>query len=98
MENKIRLVGNLDGVKLFYDPLRKVDTFLVMRVGGDVKSGFVMIPTSDVEGTPIKEEDVDIVLESNSTTSWSNVTGIIAGFDNIGLFKKIKDKFYAEIE
>jgi len=81
METKIQLLGTLDGVKLFYDPLKKADLFMVMRVGGEAKSGFML------------NDPVEAVLESDSKTSWDNVTGIIAGFSEISRFEKIKEKF-----
>jgi len=82
METKIQLVGTLDGVKLFYDPLKKADLFMVMRVGGEAKSGFMLTD--------------EAVLESDSKTSWDNVTGIIAGFREIAMFEKVKEKFDEE--
>ena len=82
MEPKIQLVGRLDGVKLFYDPLKKKDLFMVMRVGGEAKSGFMLF-----------DDGVEAVLESDSKTTWDNVTGIIAGFQEIAMFEKIREKF-----
>ena len=89
MENKVQLVGNLDGVKLFYDPLRKPEEILIMRKSGEIKIGHMVTPVDNLN-------EVDIILESNSRTTWDNVTGVIAGFNDIDLFKKIKEQFYEE--
>jgi len=104
METKIRKVGTMDHVNLYFDPLRKDDTFLLMKKAGDGQAGFLMIPPEayghqdelQAIKTKIEAEDVDVILEANSGMKWKEVTGIIAGFKDIEMFKKIKEKFNEE--
>lgn len=97
MENKIQKVGKIDHVNLFYDPLRKGDTFIIMRKGGEAKSGFVLIPNEYLENgdpAPVKAEDVQAVLESGERKKkWEDVSGIIAGFNDQEMFQRIKEAY-----
>jgi len=79
METKISLLDTIDHVKMFYDPLRKRDSFLVFKKGGNgIKTGFII--------------DEEIVLESNFIFKWNEITSIIGGESDIKYYKKIAEK------
>jgi len=82
METKIQNLGKLDEVKLFFDPLRKDDSFIVLTKTNEIKTGFMAV--SDDNAT------VNAVLESNANIKWENVSSIIGGFASVGMFEKIK--------
>ena len=92
MDTKIKLVGTLDGVKLFFDPLRKPDVF-ILNINDEPKNGVMIIPFIELENgkTIMKENDAEAMLESGVTAKWENVSSIIAGFDKMNLFNKIKE-------
>jgi len=78
MENiQIKRLSDFNGVKIFFDPLRKEDSFLMSIKGGEMKSGFVTN---------------EILLESNFHIKWDQISSIIAGFSNAETLQKIKDK------
>lgn len=76
MNPSIQHLGKIDNVNLFFDPLRKEDSFLVMQKDA-MKIGFF---TNEV------------ILESNANIKWQDVTSIIAGFSVIDKFESIKTK------
>lgn len=78
METKIQVLGTLDHVKLFFDPLRKEESFMVVKKGSMFKMGFI---TTE-----------EVVLESNFDIPWSEVTSIIAGFSAMTTFERVKEK------
>lgn len=79
MDTKIQNLGVINGVKLFFDPLRKSDSFLLLKKNNEIKNGF------------IGKDNSSIVFESNVNTKWDDVTSIIAGFSDMNLFEKIKE-------
>jgi hypothetical protein len=74
---KIKRLSDFNGVKVFFDPLRKEDSFLMSIKGGEMKSGFVTN---------------EILLESNFHLKWEQLSSIIAGFSSVETLQKIKDK------
>ena len=84
MDLKIQKIGTLDTAKLFFDPLRKDDSFIVLKEG-NFKTGFIL-------------DDQQIILESDFDINWSNVTGIIGGFTSFDKFTKIKDKINEQVK
>jgi len=102
MDTKIKKVGTLDHVNLFYDPLKKDGTFLLMKKSGEGNVGYLMIPPevytpqtqSDNAKVKVGVKDVDAVIEAGSIqTSWEDITGIIAGFQDMEIFEKVKKSF-----
>ena len=84
METKVQVLGTIDEVKLFFDPLRKEDSFIVMKKSGEAKMGFVM--------------EKEVILETNFQTNWDEISGIIGGFSAIDTFQKIKDKVNEQVQ
>lgn len=80
MELKIKQIGKLGKAKLFFDPLRKNDSFIILKEPNDVKTGFIL--------------NEEVVFESNANIKWENVTGIIGGFSDLSTFKKIQEILY----
>lgn len=99
MDTKIQKIGTIDHVNLYYDPLRKNDSFILMKKTGEGPVGYLMIPpevyaaqTEDVIKVEVSAKDVKTVIETSAVqTSWEEVSGILAGFKNIEIFNKIKD-------
>jgi len=82
MDTTIQKVGIIDNVKLFFDPLRKDDSFLVMTKG-NFKMGFVTH---------------EIILETGFDIKWDNVSGIMGGFFDLETFQKIKQKINEQVK
>jgi len=83
MDNKVQKLGKIDDVNLFFDPLRKDDSFLITKEG-IYKIGFVV--------------NNEIILESNFDIPWNKVTGIIGGFSSVELYQKIKNKINEQVK
>lgn len=83
METKIQKLGQIDNVKLFYDPLRKEDSFIVMK-HGESKLGFVIAN--------------NIIFESGFNYRWNEVTGIMGGFSSTETYDKIKQKINEQVK
>jgi len=85
MDTKIQKLGNIDSVNLFFDPLRKSDSFLVAKGGkGIAKMGFVI--------------NDEVILESNFDIKWKDVTFLMGGFSSIDTYQKIKDKINEQVK
>jgi len=82
MSTTLQKIGEIDHVKLFFDPLRKDDSFLVLEKTNEVKNGFIL--------------NEEVVLESNANIKWDEVSTIMAGFSTIGTFKKVKAEIDAK--
>ena len=78
METKIKFIGNIEGVNLYFDPLKKRDSFLVMEKNNNIKTGFFTKNS--------------VLFESNAELEWSKISGIIGGFPEVDKFTKIKEK------
>ena len=81
--NKIQPIGTIEGVRLFFDPLRKTDSFIVLEKSAEMKNGFLL-------------KDDEIIFESDSNLKWDEISSIIAGFSSFNFFNKIKDKINEE--
>lgn len=84
METKIQSLGKIDNVNLFFDPLRKDDSFMVLLNDNKFKMGFIV--------------GDDPILESDAHIKWEKVVSIIAGFSGIDTFNKIKQTIDEENE
>jgi len=83
MDVKLQKLGNIDSAILFYDPLRKTDSFIVIKKGVS-KMGFVI--------------NNEIVLESNFDIPWKDITIVMGGFNSIEIYQKIKDKIIEQVK
>jgi len=83
MDIKIQKLGKIDNANLFFDPLRKSDSFLVLKQG-ICKMGFI-----------VNEE---IILESNFNIPWNDVNIIMGGFTLLETYEKIKIKISEQVK
>ncbi len=77
METKIQNIGKIGSTKLYFDPLRKEDSFLLLMKNNEIKMGFIV--------------NDGIVLESNSDVKWEDVLSVVGGFSLLETFQKIKE-------
>ena len=82
METKIQSIGKIENVNLFFDPLRKDDSFMVLLSDNKFKMGFI-----------VGDEPV---FESEANLQWNKVVSIIGGFSDIDTFNKIKQRIDEE--
>jgi hypothetical protein len=85
MDTKIQKLGSIDSAKIFYDPLRKENSFLVLKKG-QFKIGFI-----NEVGTE-ENKKFEIILESGFNIKWEEISGLMGGFSSFDLYQKIKDK------
>lgn len=84
METKIQSLGKIDNVNLFFDPLRKDDSFMVLLNDNKFKMGFIV--------------GEDPIFESDAHLKWEKVVSIIGGFSDIDTFNRIKERINEENE
>lgn len=84
METKIQSIGKIDAVSLYFDPLRKSESFIVLLNDNKFKTGFIV--------------NDEAVFESDANVKWDKVVSIIGGFSSPETFNRIKESIDAKNE
>jgi len=85
MDTNIQKLGTIDNVKIFFDPLRHENSFLVL-IKDEFKEGF------------INEQTEEIILESGFNVKWENVKGLMGGFSTLSTYEKIKNQINEQVK